>query len=191
MRSRLGFVSAFAIAAIIAGPVFAQQMRAAPARHQMHQQLSRADMNFMKEAAIGGMAEVEIGKLAQQNARSDEVKQFGSRMERDHGAANNELTTLAGNKGITLPRQLDAKHAQLRDKLARLRGAEFDRAYMRAMTKDHDKDLKAFRRQAQSAADPDLRQFAAKTAGVVEQHDKMAHDISQSLTAVGSSRRPR
>lgn len=191
MRNRFGFVSALAIAVMLAGPAFAQQMRAVPAPHQMNHQLSRADMNFIKEAAIGGMAEVELGKLAQQNAGSDEVKQFGARMERDHGAANNELTTLAGNKGITLPRQLDPKHAQLRDKLARLKGAEFDRTYMREMTKDHDKDLKTFRRQAQSAGDPDLRQFAAKTAGVVEQHDKMAHDISQSLTAVGSSRRPR
>jgi putative membrane protein len=187
MRHRFGLVSAFAIAALMSGPVFAQQMRAAPPAHQ----LSRADMNFMKEAAIGGMAEVELGKLAQQNAKSDDVKQFGGRMVEDHGAANKDLATLADNKGMALPRQLDAKHAQLRDKLARLRGAEFDRAYMREMTKDHDKDVKAFRHQAQSAADPDLKQFAAKTAGVIEQHDKMAHDLSQSLTAVGSSRRPR
>ena len=187
MRHRIGFVSAFAVAAVIAGPVFAQQMRAAPAPHQM----SRADTNFMKEAATGGMTEVELGKLAQQNGQSDDVKQFGSRMAQDHGAAGDELSKLAGNKGMTLPQQLDPKHRQLRDKLARLRGAEFDRAYMREMVKDHDKDLKAFRHQAQSAADPDLKQFAAKTAGVIEQHDKMAHDIAQSLTAVGSSRRPR
>jgi putative membrane protein len=99
MRHRIGFASAFAIAAIVAGPVFAQQMRAAPPPHQ----LSRADMNFMKEAATGGMAEVELGKLAQQNAQSNEVKQFGARMVEDHGNANNELTKLAGNKGITLP----------------------------------------------------------------------------------------
>lgn len=187
MRHRIGFVSAFAAAAIFAGPVFAQQMRAAPPPHQ----LSRADMSFMKEAATGGMAEVELGKLARQNAQSEDVKQFGARMVQDHGAAGNELATLAANKDVKLPDRLDPKHAQLRDKLARLRGGEFDRAYMREMTKDHDKDLKAFRRQAQSASDPDLKQFAAKTAGVIEQHDKMAHDISQSLSAVGSSHRPR
>lgn len=186
MRHRIGFVSAFAVAAIIAGPVLAQQMRVAP-QHQ----LSRPDMNFMKEAATGGMAEIELGKLAQQNAQSEDVKQFGARMMEDHNAAGNELKTLAGNKGVRLPDQLDPKHAQLRDKLARLRGAEFDRTYMREMTKDHDKDLKAFRRQAQSASNPDLKQFAAKIAGVIEQHDKMAHDISQSLSAVGSSHRPR
>jgi putative membrane protein len=186
MRHRIGFVSAFAVAAIIAGPVFAQQMRVAP-QHQ----LSGPDMNFMREAAIGGMAEVELGKLAQQNAQSEDVKQFGARMAEDHGAAGNELATLAGSKGVRLPNQLDPKHAQLRDKLTRLRGAQFDRTYMREMTKDHDKDLKVFRRQAQSASNPELRQFAAKTAGVIEQHDKLAHDISQSLSAIGSSHRPR
>jgi putative membrane protein len=187
MHHRIGFASAFAIAAIVAGPAFAQQMRAAPAPHQ----LNRAEMNFIKEAAVGGMAEVELGKLAQQNGQSEEVKQFGAQMQQDHGKANNELTTLAGNKGIRLPQEVDSKDAQLRNKLARLRGAEFDRAYMHEMTKDHDKDVKAFRRQAQSATDPDLKQFATNTLGVIEQHDKRAHDISQSLNAVGSSRRPK
>jgi hypothetical protein len=51
--------------------------------------------------------------------------------------------------------------------------------------------MKAFQRQARSAHDPDLKQFAEKTLGVIEQHDSMAHDIGQSLTATGSSRRPR
>ena len=183
----LGFVSALAVAAVIAGPGFAQQMRAAP----QPQQLSRADLSFANEAAVGGAAEVELGKLAQQNAQSDEVKQFGARMVRDHSAANDDLAKLARDKNVTLPNGLDKQHQQLRDRLARLRGAEFDRAYMREMTKDHDKDLKVFRHEAQSATDPELKQFAAKTAGIVEQHDKMAHDIGQSLTAVGSSHRPR
>jgi len=186
MRHRIGFAWAFAVAAIIAEPVFAQQMRVA----RQHQ-LSGPDMSFMREAAVGGMAEVELGKLAQQNAQSEDVKQFGARMVEDHGAAGKELATLAGSKGVRLPDQLDPKHAQLRDKLARLRGAQFDRTYMREMTKDHDKDLKVFRRQAQSASNPELKQFAAKTVGVIEQHDKLAHDISQSLSAVGSSHRPR
>ena len=186
MRHQIGFASAFAIAAIVAHPVFAQQMRVAP-----EYQLSRPDLNFMKEAAAGGMAEVELGKLAQQNAQSDEVKQFGARMEQDHGKAGTELTTIAGKKGIKLPQEVDAKQARLRDRLARLHGAECDRAYMREMTKDHDKDVKAFRQQAQSAHDPELKQFATNTLGVIEQHDKMAHDIGQSLNAVGSSHRPK
>ena len=73
------------------------------------------------------------------------------------------------------------------DKLSKMRGAEFDRAYMREMVEDHDKDVKKFRQQAEHGNDADLKTFAQNTLPVLEQHQKMAHDISKSLTAVGSS----
>ena len=91
----------------------------------------------------------------------------------------------------TIPQQLDPKHAQLRDRLARLRGAEFDRAYMREMVKDHDADMKAFRREVQTGSDPDIKRIAKEGLRVIEDHDKLAHDIDRSLTAVGSSKTPR
>jgi putative membrane protein len=190
MRTRTGFVSALVLAALLAGPALAQQNRAAtPAQPetQAQQQLNQKDLAFVKEAAIGGMAEVELGKLAEQNAQNDQVKQFGTRMVRDHGAGNNELGMVASGKSVVLPDRLDQKHMQTRDKLAKMKGAEFDRAYMREMVEDHDKDLKAFRQHAQSAADPDLKNFAQKMVPVIEEHDKLAHDIMKSLTAVGSS----
>ena len=73
------------------------------------------------------------------------------------------------------------------DKLSKMRGAEFDRAYMRDMVQDHEKDVKKFRQEAQHGGDPDLKGFAQKTLPVLEQHLKMAHDTNKSLTAVGSS----
>jgi putative membrane protein len=176
----------------LSGPALAQQTRpATPPSNQQQQQLSQKDMTFAKEAAIGGLAEVELGKLAEQNAQDRQVKEFGARMVRDHGAANNELAMVAARKGITLPDQLDQKHVQLRDKLAKLRGAEFDRAYMREMVEDHDKDVKAFRQHAQSGTDPDLKQFAQMTLPTIEEHDRMAHGIVKALTATGSSQQPR
>ena len=187
MRTRLALLSSVAIPLILAAPAFAQQPRSAAADRQLNTQ----EMGFVKEAAAGGLAEVELGKLAQQNAQDDQVKRFGARMVQDHGNANAELTALASGKGVTLPQQLDAKHAQLRDRLARLKGAEFDRAYMRDMVRDHDADMKALRREAQTGTDPDIKPFAQKTLTVVEQHDKLAHDTTIALTATGSSHRPR
>ena len=191
MRTRTGFVSAFVLAAVLAGPAFAQQNRAAapaqPAPQAQQQQVNQKDLAFAKEAALGGIAEVELGRLAEQNGQNDQVKQFGTRMARDHGAGNNELGMIASGKGVTLPDQLDQKHMQTRDKLAKMKGAEFDRAYMREMVEDHDKDLKAFRQHAQSATDPELKNFAQKMVPVIEEHDRLAHDIMKSLTAVGSS----
>ena len=68
-----------------------------------------------------------------------------------------------------------------------MRGAEFDRAYMHEMVEDHDTDVKKFRQEAEHANDADLKAFAQKTLPVLEQHQKLAHDINKSLTAVGSS----
>jgi putative membrane protein len=212
MRSALVFSSLAALTLAFASPAFAQQSPATmpsqgttpqtqmPAQGQMQQsgrmapegqaqkqKLSERDKNFVKEAALGGMAEVELGKLAQQNAQNDDVKQFGSRMVQDHSDINQQLTTILAGKDVTAPTQLDEKHRKTLDKLSKMRGTEFDRAYMREMVEDHDKDVKKFRNEAQHANDADIKAFAQKTLPVLEQHQKLAHDITRSMTAVGSS----
>ena len=170
----------------------AQQPRTAtPGQQAEKQQLSQKDLNFVKNAAMDGMAEVELGNLAEQNAQHDDVKRFALRMVRDHTAANNELMMIAAEKGVPVPQLLDATHKQPLDRMPTLRGADFDRAYMREMAEAHDKAVKTFRQQAQSAADPDIKAFAQQTLPVLEEHQKMAHDITRSLSAVGSSRAPR
>jgi putative membrane protein len=197
MPTRL-LLSTAAVALMLAAPAVAsaQTMQPAPgatsaAMPNAARQLSKQDRSFVKDAATGGMAEVELGKLAQQNAQDDQVKQFGARMVQDHSKANDELKTIASNQGIDLPQQLDKKYEQLKDRLARLQGAQFDRAYMAAMVKDHNADVAAFRREAQSGRDPAIKQFAEKTLHVIGAHDRMAKDIDHSLTATGSSRAPR
>lgn len=211
MRSGLVFSSLTAITLAFAGPAVAQQtptgtspqgamphaqmpaqgqmqpgQMAAPGQAQRHK-LSEKDKNFAKEAAMGGMAEVELGKLAQQNAQHDEVKQFGARMMQDHGAANQQLMPILSATDVTVPQQLDATHRKTYDRLAKMRGAEFDRAYMRDMVQDHEKTVKKFRQEAQHGNDPDLKAFAQNTLPVLEQHLKLAHEVGKSLTAVGSS----
>lgn len=198
MRTRL-LLSSAAIALMFALPAVApaQTMQntnkpmTAQTMPNASNQLTKQDLNFAKEAATGGMAEVELGKLAQQNAQDDQVKQFATKMTQDHGQANQQLQQIASQKGLELPQQLDKKHQQLMDKLSKLQGAAFDRAYMAAMVKDHNEDVKAFRHAAQTAKDADLKQFAAQTLQVIEQHDQLAKNVDHSLTATGSSRAPR
>ena len=62
--------------------------------------LSEKDKTFMKKAAKGGMMEVAMGKVAEQNAQSDDVKSFGKRMVTDHSKANDELKSIASKKGF-------------------------------------------------------------------------------------------
>jgi len=141
-----------------------------------------SDAKFMKKVAEGGKAEVELGKLAAEHGSSDAVKQFGQRMATDHGKAGEELAKLAQDKGVTLPADLDAKHKRLHDRLAKLSGADFDREYMREMTRDHDADVKEFQREAKSGKDADVKAWAAKTLPVLEEHKQQAHQVYASVS---------
>jgi len=185
-------LSTLAVTLLLSGPAFAQHPMAGPQRNAAAQrELSQKDMEFMKNAAIDGMAEVELGKLAQQNGHSPDVKSFGARMVQDHSRANDQLTNIAKERGVQLPQQLNSEHMAMRDRLAKLQGDAFDRAYIKMMVADHDKDMKEFRRQAQTSQDRELKRFARETLAVVEQHDQLAHNIDRSMVAVGSSRWPR
>ena len=142
----------------------------------------------MKDAAIGGLAEVQLGKLAQQNGQSQQVKEFGARMVQDHSKANDQLKSIAQPLGVQLPQQLDSEHQKMYDRLASQHGDAFDRAYMKMMVTDHDKDMKGFRKEAQNGHDRDLKKFARETLNVIEQHDQLAHNVDRQLVGVGSSR---
>ncbi len=136
---------------------------------------------FAKEAADGGKAEVEMGTLATQNAASPDVKAFGQRMVDDHSKANGELEQIAGNKGVALPRAMSKKYQSKHDKMAKLNGAKFDKAYMKDMVKDHEDDVKAFKKQAKDGSDPDIQAFAAKTLPTLESHLEMAKSTYKNI----------
>jgi putative membrane protein len=147
---------------------------------------ANSDEHFVKEAAVGGMAEVELGKLAADKASSADVKKFGQRMVDDHSKANDELKTLAQNKNITLPTALDAKNQATVDHLSKLTGEAFDRAYMQTMVKDHQKDVSEFRTQSKSGKDGDVKAWASKTLPTLEEHLKMAQDTNRAVGTTGT-----
>jgi len=129
-----------------------------------------SDKEFLLTAAQGGMTEVQLGKLAQEKGASADVKQFGSHMDMDHSKANAELKTVAAKEGVTIPDTLDAKHQAMVDRMSKLSGSAFDRAYVHAMVKDHEKTAAVFRQASTSAKDPDVKNFAATTLPTIENH---------------------
>ena len=148
-----------------------------------------ADKAFVEKAAVGGMAEVRMGKMAQQKGSSDQVKQFGARMVDDHSKANDELKKIASSKGITLPTDLDAKHKSKMEKMQKLSGAQFDRAYMDDKVADHKQDVAEFRKEANSGKDSDIKAFAAKTLPTLEDHLKMAQSTDAAVKGSKSASR--
>lgn len=139
------------------------------------------DNDFVEEAAISGLMEVELGKYVEANATNPRVKNFASMMVRDHTKANEELKTIAAQKNITVPTMLDEKHMDKMNKLKEKRGAELDKEYMDEMVDDHEKDTDKFKRHAEDGNDPDLKAFAAKTLPVLLMHQDSAKNIKDAL----------
>jgi putative membrane protein len=142
-----------------------------------------SDRTFMRKAAEGGKAEVELGKLAQEKAASPEVKQFGERMVNDHTKASDQLKQVAEKEGVTLPDKLNAKDRATKARLEKLSGEAFDRAYMRDMVKDHTEDVAEFRKEANNGKDPEVKSFASQTVPTLEDHLKEAKNIAPKTAA--------
>jgi len=140
------------------------------------------DMKFVTKAASGGNAEVQLGQIAQQKGQSQEVKDFGSRMVADHTKANDELKQLAQQKGITITDKMESADKKTVDKLNNAKPENFDKEYMKAMVKDHKKDVALFKKASKDVKDPDLQAFASKTLPILEQHLQQAQEVEKKVS---------
>jgi putative membrane protein len=143
---------------------------------------SAAATGFITKAAEGGKAEVDLGNLASSKASSPDVKSFAQMMVTDHTKANDELMSIAKTKNVTLSTDLNSKDKSTRDKLDKLSGAAFDKAYMADMVKDHQADVKEFETASQST-DPDVKAFASKTLPTLRHHLEEAQRISKQVAS--------
>ena len=165
--TKIRIVSQLCILALVIGAIsLAGTVRAETTPTATRSSLSAKDKTFMKKAAKGGMMEVAMGKVAEQN---DDVKSFGKRMVTDHSKANDELKSIASKKGVQLPtKEHSGKWTS-------------DKAYMDMMVEDHEKDLAEFKEEASTGSDPDVKKFADDTAKMVQEHLDLAKEIQGKL----------
>jgi putative membrane protein len=181
----------FSIGAAFALPVALAQTAVTPAAilSKTSAGVTVADTTFLKKAASGGIAEVELGQLAVERASNPDVKQFAQRMVSDHTKANSQLKQVAAEEHIRLPQALTAKDKAIKDALARLSGDDFDRAYMKDMVQDHRQDVAEFERESKSTQDPAVKGFAMQTLPTLRDHLKEAQRIApKDQSAQNSSR---
>ena len=156
---------------------------AAPSAKPSATALSGGERRFLENAARGGMAEIETSKLAQQNAGSQQVKDFAKRLVDDHEKASMELKRVASAKGVTLPAEMEGGDKRKLDRLAKKTGTDFDKDYLDEMVDDHQKTVRDFRGMAKNAKDADVKAFAAATLPTLEQHLQMAKSAEDAVRA--------
>jgi putative membrane protein len=141
-----------------------------------------SDAQFAAEAAQGGLAEVQLGRLAEQKSENQSVRAFARRMVTDHKKANEKLERVATQANITLPEGLDKESKQTYDKLSQLSGSAFDRAYAEQMIKDHKKDVSAFKKETSDGKNETIKAFANETLPSLQDHLKVAREMEANMS---------
>ncbi len=143
--------------------------------------VDKDDADFAVKAANGGMAEVAMGKMAQQKGMSQEVKDFGAKMVTDHTKANDNMMALAKQKNITLPAAISNDEQKKMDDMGKKSGKDFDKAYVHEMVDDHNKDVKDFEDASKNLKDADLKAFATTTLPTLKMHQTMIKAIDKKM----------
>ena len=181
MHKLLVFVLSFSFAAFCQSPSHAGQTSS--------NQNDSSDSQFLKKAAQGNMAEVAMGKLATQKAQSDDVKKFGQRMVDEHTKAEQDLEGVASKNNWTPPSDMSAMQKSDEQRLEKMKGAAFDRAYMQMMVKDHVGDVAEFKKESNnSGANSDLRDYAKRTYPTLDDHLTNAKAVRDALSAKTGSK---
>jgi putative membrane protein len=138
------------------------------------------DKKFARDAALGAMIEVELGKLAAEKASRDDIKQFGQKVVDEHTKANDELKQVAGKENVAIPEALDSKHQSRLDKLSKLSGEAFDKAFVKEELKNREAEVRDFSAESQNGTDPNIKTFASNVLPALQQQLEEAKSLNKS-----------
>lgn len=136
---------------------------------------------FVDEVSSGGLMEVQLGKIAQKKALSQEVKDFGKMMEKDHSDANDKLKAAVQSLNLTIPAALDKDHQDKIDNLNKKSGKDFDKEYIDKMVNDHKDDIDELEDAQKNLPSGELRTWVENTLPVIRQHYTQVQTIQETL----------
>jgi putative membrane protein len=143
--------------------------------------LTAADTHFVSAQLEGNLMEVKAGQLALQDSRDQDIRNFAQKMITDHTAAIETLTPIAQRHGIQVPTVLTPMQQGVLDRMSKLSGLQFDRSYMDAMVRSHDRTLKQLDDQLIHGQSQEINAWVQNTRPVVLQHIRIAQQIKANL----------
>lgn len=199
MRKNVLMAGVLSAAMVLSGMAVAQSSGSSSSSSQSESQqastssksgsnsLNAKDRAFMKEAAEGGLMEVELGQMVQQKAESQDVKQFAQRMVDDHTKLNDQLKSVAQQVNFTVPTSMSAKGKAAKQRLEKLSGEQLDRAYMQLMVQDHTQDVAKFKQESKTAKNDAVKQLAEQATPTLESHLQEAKKVAAQERKEGKS----
>lgn len=137
------------------------------------------DKMFVHKALEGGMAEVELGKIASMKSTDPDIKAFAEKMVEDHTKMGDDMKAVAQENGVPVPKRLSKKDEAIKVKLQSLNGAAFDKSYIKDMVKDHEEDEAEFKSESETASIPSVKDAATKGESIISMHLDMAKKLAE------------
>jgi putative membrane protein len=139
------------------------------------------DDQFLVKAFAAGHKEIQLGRLADKNAKNAKVREFGQQMVQDHTKANEQLAKLLEKRKLAVVAGTEKEAREAYDRLSKLQGDEFDRGYMREMVGDHYKAVALFKNQSEHGKEGDISQFAKDTLPTLQKHLQHATNVAREV----------
>ncbi|HET7786695.1 MAG TPA: DUF4142 domain-containing protein [Myxococcales bacterium] len=147
-----------------------------------------SDPQIAAVAVAANKVDVDAGKLARSKSKNAKVRKFASDMIRDHGSANKQAVKLVTKLGVK-PEENDTSRSLTQGgkeniaRLKKLKGKQFDKAYMEHEVDYHQQVLDALDKTLiPSAQNAELKSLLESVRGVVAQHLDHAKSLSDSLS---------
>jgi len=147
--------------------------------------LSKSDKAFLDTAANVNMTEAHLGQMAQADASTTPIKDFGQKLSRDHTNAYETLTALAQKVGAEIPKGINVKSDRTVADLMATKGSSFDRLFLTSEVRDHEKVIAEFKREAEHGQDAQVKAYANKMLPVLEDHLHTAQSLEKSERSNG------
>jgi putative membrane protein len=168
-------LSAICCIALCSVPALAQKKKAAAA--------PMSDQQFVNLAAQTDMVEANLGQLAQSNAASQQVKDYGQMLVTDHTNDYNQLYAAAHQANLDVPNAIDAAHDKaMIDPFQKLKGAAFDHRYVHEMVAGHTKAIATYKKEAADGQNDALKAYAEQALPVLQKHLDVAKGLEKSKT---------
>ncbi len=136
--------------------------------------LSPTDKQFMVSAAKTDMTEAHEGQMAENQGRSDDVKNFAKTLVQDHTNSYTQLSELAAKEGVAIPKGINASRDPSIRYLVHLTGQRFDQAFAKNEITAERQTIAVFKREAAHGKDAEVKAYATKMIPVLEKHVQLA-----------------
>jgi putative membrane protein len=175
------FAACLIAAGVLAAPAYAQSVGEKTGVNSALG-ITPSTPDFVRQAAMSDMFEIQSSQLAEQKASDQPTKTFAQKMVTDHTKTSSEVKSMVSGgkiKGVELPTDMASSQKSMLDKLKGLNGNDFTKQYHSDQVSAHKDAVSLFERYGKGGDNEDLKAWANKTLPDLQGHLKMAQDLDK------------